>query len=64
MSAPPSSSCSSRSSWSCHIAVSLSDLQAPKADEDVEVYVSLFHKGPNIASSFLSERGGLDFPNQ
>ena len=64
---PMSSSSSSsylRNAAGCHIAVTLSDFQAPKADEDVEIYVSLFHRGSNIASSFLSERGGLNFPNQ
>ena len=66
--AKSSSSSSSylRNAASCHIAVSLCEFQAPKtADEaDVEIYVSLLHRGSNIASSFLSERGCLDFPNR
>ncbi len=37
----------------------------PKVDEeDLEIFVSLLHKGSNIASSFLSERGSLNFPQQ
>jgi hypothetical protein len=55
---------SSHAGASCHIAVRLTDFQIPKVDEDLEIYVSLFHKGSNISSSFQSERGGLEMPQK
>ena len=54
-----------QSSSSYHVAIRLHDLQCPnKAEEEIEVFVSLFHKGSNISSAFLSERAVVDLPNR